>query len=275
VPHNDVGALHRRLEEVAEQGTRVWYLADGIYSMLGDLAPVTEVAHMLEDFPTLHCYFDDAHGLGWQGFHGRGSVLNEVPLHERMIVGGGMSKSFGALGAVAAFGEAALAWRVQACGGPVTFSGPMQPAALGAAVASADIHLSTEHAERQARLLQQIDLVRNSLSAARLPVLSLDTSPIWFIRVGGVDRVIELLRRLRSEGYYLNPSTFPMVPIGYAGIRFTHTLDHSDEDILGLLDALVRNVPDFVDDVDITIDLRGDGTTDPPVSHSEHSRRRP
>ena len=60
-----------------------------------------------------------------------------------------------------------------------------------------------------------------------------------------------------------------------AGIRFTHTLDHSDEDILGLLDALVRNVPDFVDDVDITIDLRGDGTTDPPVSHSEHSRRRP
>jgi 7-keto-8-aminopelargonate synthetase-like enzyme len=151
----------------------------------------------------------------------------------------------------------------------------MQPAALGAAVASADIHLSTEHAERQSRLLQQIDLVRSSLSAARLPVLSLDTSPIWFIRVGGVDRVIELLRRLRSEGYYLNPSTFPMVPIGYAGIRFTHTLDHSDEDILGLLDALVRNVPDFVDDVDITIDLRGDGTTDPPVSHSEHSRRRP
>ncbi len=258
VPHNDVTALRQRVSELTSSEGRVWYLADGIYSMLGDLAPVRDIVELLDDFPTLHCYFDDAHGFGWQGLHGRGSVLHQVPWHERMIVVAGLSKSFGALGAVAAFGDAALARRVQACGGPVTFSGPMQPAGLGAAVASADIHLSGEHAERQARLLRQIDLVRTRLSALQLPVLSLATSPIWFIRIGTVG-LIELLNRLRAEGYYVNPSTFPMVPIGYAGVRFTQTLYHSDEHIEGLLDALGRHVPDVVDDVDISIDLRGEG----------------
>ena len=259
VPHNDVSALRQRLSELAPLGKRVWYLADGIYSMLGDLAPVVEIVRMLDEFSMLHCYFDDAHGLGWQGLHGRGSVLHEVPWHERLIVAGGLSKSFGALGAVAAFGDPALAWRVQACGGPVTFSGPIQPAALGAAVASADIHLSDEHARLQNRLLRQIDTVRASLSELRLPVLSFATSPIWFIRVGGVDRVIELLHRLRAEGYYLNPSTFPMVPVGYAGVRFTQTLYHSDEHIEGLLDALGRHVPDLADEIDVTIDLTAEG----------------
>ncbi|MFV9672139.1 MAG: aminotransferase class I/II-fold pyridoxal phosphate-dependent enzyme [Acidimicrobiia bacterium] len=263
VPHNDVAALRQRLSELASSEQRVWYLADGIYSMLGDLAPVRQIFDLLDEFPMLHCYFDDAHGFGWQGKHGRGSVLHEVPLHERMIVVGGLSKSFGALGAVAAFGDAALAWRVQACGGPVTFSGPMQPAGLGAAIASADIHLSAEHDERQSRLLQQIDLVRTRLTEMDLPVLSLATSPIWFIRIGGVDRVIELLHQLRGEGYYVNPSTFPMVPIGYAGIRFTQTLHHSDEHIEGLLDALGRFVPDLVDDVDIAIDLRDEAMNIP------------
>ncbi|MEN8112799.1 MAG: aminotransferase class I/II-fold pyridoxal phosphate-dependent enzyme [Actinomycetota bacterium] len=268
VPHNDIAALRQKLSEVASSNRRVWYLADGIYSMLGDLAPVREIVEFLDEFPTLHCYFDDAHGIGWQGLHGRGSVLHQVPLHERMIVGGGLSKSFGALGAVVAFGDADLAWKVQACGGPVTFSGPIQPAALGAAVASADIHLSEEHAERQAQLLGMIDLVRRRISAMRLPVLSLATSPIWFIRIGGVDRVIELLRRLRADGYYVNPSTFPMVPIGYAGIRFTQTLYQSDEHLEGLLDALGRHVPAFVDeDTDISIDLRGEGAIAPPSEH--------
>lgn len=261
LPHNDVATLRRRLIELTPSGRRIWYLADGVYSMLGDLAPAREAVQLLDEFPALHCYFDDAHGLGWQGLHGRGTVLHQVPWHERLIVAGGLSKSFGALGAVAAFGDAALAWRVQACGGPVTFSGPIQPAALGAAIASADIHLSDEHSVRQARLLGQIDVVRSRLSELRLPVLSLATSPIWFIRIGGVARVIELLRRLRAEGYYLNPSTFPMVPIGYAGVRFSQTLHHSDEHIHGLLDALGRHVPDLADDTDITIDLTDEGIT--------------
>jgi len=261
IPHNDVVTLRQRLRELAPSDGRVWYLADGIYSMLGDLAPVCDIVGLLEEFPSLHCYFDDAHGLGWQGLNGRGSVLHEARLHERMTVVGGLSKSFGAFGAVAAFGDPSLAWRVQACGGPVTFSGPIQPAALGAAVASADFHLSGEHAERQARLLGQIDLVRTGLSSLRIPVMSLATSPIWFIRIGRVDRVIELLYKLKAEGYYLNPSTFPMVPIGFAGVRFTETLYHSDEHIDGLLDALGRHVPDLVDDVDISIDLRNEEST--------------
>ena len=57
----------------------------------------------------------------------------------------------------------------------------------------------------------------------------------------------------------MNPSTFPMVPVGYAGVRFTQTLYHSDEHIEGLLDALGRHVPDLADEIDVTIDLTAEG----------------
>ena len=257
-PHNDMAALRTELDARAESYHRVWYLADGIYSMYGDTAPVAELVGLLDAFENLHMYFDDAHGFGWQGLHGRGHVLNEVPIHERMVVAAGLSKSFGTLGAVLAFGDSNAARRVRLTGGPLTFSGPVPPAALGAAVASAAIHLSDEHAERQARLIADIAACRSEIIARQLPVLSLVATPIWYIRVGGPDSVAEMVLRLMKEGYYLNAATYPAVPLGYGGIRFTQTLHHTREQTLGLLDAIERHLPDVASDTNVVVDLRDD-----------------
>ena len=64
------------------------------------------------------------------------------------------------------------------------FSGPLQPALLGAGIASARVHLSSEIAERQATLMGRIRLF-NALAAARgLPLATTAETPIRFVRSG-------------------------------------------------------------------------------------------
>lgn len=259
VPHSDVPALRSILASRSGAYHRVWYLADGIYSMYGDVAPVKELVDLLDVYANLHLYFDDAHGFGWQGLHGRGQVLSEVSLHERMVMAAGFSKSFGTLGAVLAFGDPDAARRVRLTGGPLTFSGPVPPPALGAAVVSAEIHLSSEHAERQARLLSDIEVVRGEIIARQLPVLSLATTPIWYIRVGGPENVAEMVHRLMKDGFYLNAAAYPAVPIGFGGIRFTQTLHNTQEQAVDLLDAIGHHLPQVASEPEITVDLRDGG----------------
>jgi 7-keto-8-aminopelargonate synthetase-like enzyme len=163
-----------------------------------------------------------------------------------MIVAVSMSKSFGSGGAAIVFPDEAMVHRVQVAGGTFMFSGPLHPAELGAAVASAKIHLSDEQVDRSRRLRDQISHIQRRLVELQLPVASMSATPIWFIRTGGHDQCIELVRRLVADGYYVNPSAFPAVPLGSGGIRFTNTLYHSIEQIDGLLDSIARNIPDLI-----------------------------
>lgn len=262
VDHIDIGALRSRLEQTAGSYNKVWYIADGLYSMHGDLAPIDQLAPLLDDFPNLHLYLDDAHAFGWKGLHGVGHTLAEMDIHERLVVAAGFAKSFGTTGAVLAFGDPDLANRVLLCGAPFTFSGPLQPATLGASVASADIHLSSEHAMLQAELMRKIELARKLLLENRLPVVDLAATPIWFVRIGAVDDVLDVLRKLMDDGYYVNPSAYPAVPLGDGGIRFTQTLHQSDEQLQGLIEAMARYIPT---EPDLIIDIRDPVMTTVPI----------
>ncbi len=254
LPHNDVAALEARLGNDADQYEKVWYAADGVYSMFGDLAPVELIHPLLDEYTNLHLYYDDAHGFGWQGLHGRGYVLSRVQWHKRMVIAAGFAKSFGTTGGILAFGDPELARRVQYTGGPFTFSGPLQPAALGASIASADIHLSSAHNDLKQQLLERIELARTLLHEFGLPIAADETTPIWFIPIGRLEEVLKTTRAVMNDGFYVNPAGYPAVPMGSAGIRFTLTLHQSEADLRGMIESIARHMPDA--EPDVTIDLR-------------------
>ena len=252
--HNDIAALRDRLERDAGNYRRVWFATDGVFSMFGDVAPVEEIQPLLDEYPNLHVYYDDAHGFGWSGENGKGYVLSKTDWHPRMIVAAGLSKSFGATGGLLAFGDPELRQRVLYTGGPLTFSGPLQPADLGAAVASANLHLSPTYADLQQQFHNRIRFAKKLLHEYGLPVASTDHTPIWFIVIGRLERALEITRSLMDEGYYVNPSSYPAVPMGLAGIRFTQTLHQNDAQLEGLIAALLRHVS-ATGGVDTSIDL--------------------
>jgi 7-keto-8-aminopelargonate synthetase-like enzyme len=52
--HNRMDILEDKIKSLRHKYKRIWYLADGIYSMFGDASPVAEVYSLMEKYPELH-----------------------------------------------------------------------------------------------------------------------------------------------------------------------------------------------------------------------------
>src|SRR5262249_5714848 len=146
---------------------------------------------------------------------------------ERVVLATSLNKAFSAGGGSIVFASAEERERVRICGGPMVFSGPIQPPMLGAALASARVHLSAEIVERQEALAQRVAHCNERVRAARLPLLSENASPIFFIGLGLPEVAFEVAQRMLSEGHYVCVSAYPSVPMKRSGIRLTLTATHS------------------------------------------------
>jgi 7-keto-8-aminopelargonate synthetase-like enzyme len=240
VRHNNMSKLSAQIADLSSKHQRIWYLADGVYSMGGDLCPTTELRELLNQHEKLHLYIDDAHGMSWTGRHGRGWILDRELIHPRMVVALSLAKAFSASGAVLVFPNAEWAHLVRTCGSTMIFSGPLQPALLGAAIASAKIHLSDEIDERQQALVERIDLF-NSLCASRgIGLGTTARTPIRFVKVGSEEQTYLAAAELMKQGYFANTATFPAVPWRHAGLRIALTVHQRLEDIRGLVDRLAH-----------------------------------
>jgi 7-keto-8-aminopelargonate synthetase-like enzyme len=224
--------------EADEGEGRIWYLVDGVFSMHGDVSPAAELVALMNKYPRLHVYCDDAHGFGWAGEHGRGQHLDVGGWHERLVVTVGLAKSFGSMGGVIATQDGEMTDLIELCGPPLTFGGPIPPASLGASVASADIHLSEELPELQAELMTRIDLVNQLESQMSLGLTDKSRTPLWFLEIGHMKDTIALFTEMRNAGFYLNVAGFPAVPMRHSGLRFTVTTKNSMDQIEAMLTCL-------------------------------------
>ncbi|HEY8098765.1 MAG TPA: aminotransferase class I/II-fold pyridoxal phosphate-dependent enzyme, partial [Methylobacter sp.] len=241
--HGNMELLEERIITLSKQYRHVWYLTDGVYSMFGDLAPVKELGQLLNRYEQLHLYFDDAHGMSWIGKHGKGYVLDSLPIQERMVVATSLCKGYAAGGGALIFPNAQMHQHVKNCGGPMIFSGPIQPPMLGAAIASARIHLSAEINHLQRELQDRIALCNRLLKAYDIPVACSSQSPIFYIKLGLPEVAGKMAKYLLDDGFYTNHAAYPAVSRRKSGIRFTLTKHLSAEDIHGLVEAIARNLP--------------------------------
>jgi len=241
VRHNDMDELRRKVEELSIHYDKVWYLIDGVYSMYGDFAPVDTIVEFLNTYKKFHVYADDAHGMSWCGKNGKGYILSKTDLHPKMIIATSLNKAFAAGGGAFIFSDEDLCQRVKNCGGSFMFSGPHQIPVLGAAIASAKIHLSDEIYFRQEALQQRISYCHQLLKSYDLPVISASETPIFFVGMGLLRVGQNMVKKMLDAGFYINISAFPAVPESCTGIRFTITLHHRLEDIKRLVDAIAVN----------------------------------
>lgn len=227
IPHNRLDLIEERVRELVKKYSKVWYLADGIYSMYGDTCDVDEITRLMNTYENFYCYLDDAHGMSIYGKNGRGYVLNRNLLHDKMIVTTSLAKAFATGGGVTIYPSNETARRVRTCGGPLITSGPLQPANLGAAIASANIHLSSEIVSMQEDLFNKIHFADKLISQYQLPVISRKQSAIFFVGAGLPKLGYNLVSRMIKAGQYVNLGIFPAVPLKNTGVRFTITRLHS------------------------------------------------
>ncbi|MDZ4786144.1 MAG: GNAT family N-acetyltransferase [bacterium] len=178
------------------------------------------------------------------GKHGNGYVLSQQPyFHERMILTTSLAKAFATGGSVLVFPNKELARKVRTCAGSLVTSGPMQPATLGAAIASAKIHLSDEICVMQDELHENIKYANLLIKKLGLPLVSESNSPVFFIGVSLPKLGYNIIKRMLDDGYYLNHGIFPGVPIKNTGVRFTITRLHTFSQIEDMLERMAYHFP--------------------------------
>jgi 7-keto-8-aminopelargonate synthetase-like enzyme len=117
------------------------------------------------------------------------------------------------------------------------------PPVLGAAVASAKIHLSADIYSLQKQLQEKIKFFNQTASLLELPMYSNNISPVKFICLGKPTMGYNMVSRLMNAGYYVNLSVFPSVSYNNTGMRIPLSLHMTKEDIEGLLNEIATQMP--------------------------------
>ncbi|ESU28755.1 2-amino-3-ketobutyrate coenzyme A ligase [Flavobacterium limnosediminis JC2902] len=239
IRHNNCNMLEDKLKLYSSKHKKVWYMADGVYSMFGDYAPIAQLLELSKKYPQLHIYFDDVHGMSWKGKNGTGFVMSKLnQLPENILLMGTLSKTFGASGAFLICSNPAMREKIKNFGGPLTFSAQLEPASVAAAIASANIHLSEEIEFLQKDLERRIDLFHQCVSKTDLPMIELNNSPVFFLGTAMPATTYKLIQKLFKSGYFANPALYPAVPIKNTGIRITISRHNNADEIKSLVKTM-------------------------------------
>lgn len=248
IRHSNYQMLEDILIQESNNYNKIWYMADGVYSMHGDFPDTEILKTLLDKYPKLNLYFDDAHGMGWDGKNGAGYVFDRLGVSERIVLISTLAKGFGSIGGTAIFSDKETHRKVSVFGGPLTYSHPLNPSVVGAAIASAKIHLSNEIYVYQNELKDLYHHAAKKLKEYNLPDVSAPTSPIFFVGCGNGKVSINLVNRMVEEGYYVNPGIFPAVANDRSGLRFTITRHNSKSIIDGFVEALAYHHPKAIEE---------------------------
>lgn len=245
IRHNRMDRLEDQIKILKNTYKKIWYLADGMYSMHGDFAPVKELWRLADQYEQLHLYMDDIHGMSWTGPYGTGMVMDKAPFyHHKLYFTTGLTKAFGTMGGVLVYPDDDSYMRVKSCGKGFIFSIQMPPSAVASTVAACKIHLSDEITGLQVSVKQKIDYFNKRAIELGLLLMHIEQSPVFFIGVGEVNVGYDMVLRLKKAGFFINIAVFPAVPFNKTGLRITIANALSIADIEELLLTIAENLPD-------------------------------
>jgi glycine C-acetyltransferase len=242
--HNDVSDLEAHLSRVPDGIGRVVVVFDGIFSMRGDCAPLSDIARVVARHQDrfrdgVVTVMDDSHGIAAYGPTGRGTEEHGGAGADILI--GTFGKAFGVNGGFVA-GSSELAEAVRQKADTYIYTNPLGAADCAAAIAAIDVADSDEGVARLRNLKARTDQFRAGLDRLGLESIA-GPHPVVPLLVRDTDRTRAIVGGLFDRGILAIGLTFPVVPRGDETIRFQINAAHTEADVaevLGALEALTR-----------------------------------
>jgi 8-amino-7-oxononanoate synthase len=232
-PHGDMAALEKLLAESAAKTKLV--VTDSVFSMDGDLAPLTQLLALCEKY-SAWLMVDDAHGFGVLGEQGRGALEHFNLRSPHVIYMGTLGKAAGVGGAFLAAHETVIEWLVQRAR-PYIYTTAAPPALAHALSTSIDIISSDEGRERRVHLQSLIQQLQSALALRRWQSLP-STTAIQPIVIGGNQPALDVAAALLEQGIWVPAIRPPTVPPNTARLRVTLSAAHAKQDVERLAQAL-------------------------------------
>ena len=236
-PHLDLAVLERQL--AVSRAKHKLVLTDAVFSMDGDIAPVTDLLALCEKY-NAWLLLDDAHGFGVLGPQGRG-VLAHFNIHSpRIIYMATLGKAAGVFGAFVAAEAEVIETLVQYARSYIytTAAPPLLSHAL-----LTSLELIEKEEWRRENLVQLIAALKQEMQlpsqsqSLRWKLLPSDTA-IQPLLIGESEKALQISEVLRARGILVPAIRPPTVPQGAARLRISLSAMHGMEDVARLGTAL-------------------------------------
>jgi 8-amino-7-oxononanoate synthase len=232
--HNDPEDLARRLGRLkGHTGNRI-IVTEGIFSMLGDSAPLREIAAVKREMGAT-LIVDEAHSLGTRGKNGRGVCEDAGVENEVDFIVGTFSKSLGAIGGFAVSDLPDFDLLRIACR-PYMFTASLPPAVVGSVTAALS-RISTDQSLGARVRFNSIRLYR----ALKLAGFEVGPEPNAIVALKMTDKetAVRFWNRLIDRGVYANLALPPATPGSLSLIRCSISAAHTEAQIDRALSAMV------------------------------------
>ncbi|EAR22574.1 serine palmitoyltransferase [Nitrococcus mobilis] len=230
--HNDVADLERRLQRLRERTENTLIVVEGLYSMLGDRAPLAEIAAVKRRHGG-YLVVDEAHSLGVLGEHGRGLSEEAGVAAEVDFVLGTFSKSLGAVGGFLASNHPESEF-LRYASRPYIFTASPSPSVVASTRAA--LQLLRNRPQLRERLWANATQLYHQLRALGYQ-LGPEPSPVVATLLGSRQQAVAFWQGLLERNIYVNLVLPPAAPGGYTLVRCSVSAAHTPAQIDTICEA--------------------------------------
>lgn len=237
--HSDPDDLAKRLRRLGDRTGQTLIVAEGIYSMLGDVAPLKEIAEVKREYGG-YLLIDEAHSMGVMGDSGRGAAQAAGIEDDVDFFVGTFSKSLGGIGGFCTSKHAELE-TIRYCIRAYIFTASSSPSVVASTREA--LRIIGEQPELRTKLWDNANRLYSGLQKLGLP-LGPAASPVVAVELEDRSQAIACWQALMSAGVYANLVVPPASPSTNFLLRNSVSAAHSTEQIdtiigayAGLLDA--------------------------------------
>lgn len=234
--HNDIEAMEKRLKRIPEGAGKLVVL-EGVYSMLGDIAPLKEMVKVAKDNGAM-VLVDEAHSMGFIGEHGRGVAEAQGCLDDVDFVIGTFSKSVGTVGGFCVSNHPKFEIMRLVCR-PYVFTASLPPSVVATACTS--IRKLMHAGNKRAHLWENSKVLHKGLTDAGFKLGTDEPqSAIISVIMPDLERGAMMWEALLREGLYVNLARPPATPANMTLLRCSLCAEHTAEQVQTIIGMFKR-----------------------------------
>ncbi len=230
--HNDLVDLEKRLRRLGERTANTLIVSEGLYSMMGDQAPVAGIVELKRRYGG-YLLLDEAHSVGVLGAHGRGLAEAAGVEDEVDFVVGTFSKSLGSVGGFCVSSRPELEL-IRMAARAYIFTASPTPSVVASTRAA--LRLVSAHPELRKQLWRNAARLYEGLGKIGYQ-LGPQAGPVIAVFVDDREQAIAGWHQLLASGVYVNLVLPPATPTSASLLRCSLSAAHTDDQIDKILDA--------------------------------------